>query len=186
MLSLPSLFGVAFGLSECALSLTRRAKGDAVVQDRGSLALFWTVIPLAMFLSYFAAATLPMLKLSAAPVWTGLGTLLLVAGLALRWYAIHYLGRWFTVNVAVAADQPLIDSGPYRSLRHPSYTGALLALLGLALCIGNLLSIVLLVGLTLPVFLHRIQIEEQALARAFGQRWTQYCGHTSRLLPGLY
>jgi protein-S-isoprenylcysteine O-methyltransferase Ste14 len=52
-------------------------------------------------------------------------------------HAIVHLGRFFTVNVAIAANHRLIDTGPYRFVRHPSYTGALMAFLGLALCLAN-------------------------------------------------
>jgi len=90
------------------------------------------------------------------------------------------------VNVAIAADQPLIDGGPYRFLRHPSYTGALMALIGLGLAIGNTVSLAVIVVLTVPVFLHRIRLEERVLAEAFGARWQAYRARTWRLVPGLY
>jgi len=66
---------------------------------------------------------------------------LCVLGLAVRWRAIIYLGRFFTINVAVAADQHLVDSGPYHFIRHPCYAGSLLIILGLGLCMGNFASL---------------------------------------------
>ena len=71
----------------------------------------------------------------------GMAAAKFVVGIAIRWYAIVYLGRFFTVNVAIAADHRLIDSGPYRFVRHPSYIGALMAFLGLGLTLGNWVSL---------------------------------------------
>ncbi|HEX7814780.1 isoprenylcysteine carboxylmethyltransferase family protein [Dyella sp.] len=182
----PTTLGIVFGVSEALLSLSRRARGGATSKDGGSLAWFWIVIPVAMFIAYAAAVTLQAWQLPWTHPLMLLGDILVITGLMLRWYAIFYLGRWFTVNVAIAADQPLVDGGPYRFLRHPSYTGALMALLGIGLAIGNTVSLAAIVVLTVPVFLHRIRIEERVLAEAFGERWTAYRARTWRLLPGMY
>jgi protein-S-isoprenylcysteine O-methyltransferase len=72
------------------------------------------------------------------------GAALFAAGLALRWYAIVYLGRFFTVNVAISKDHRLIDTGPYRFIRHPSYTGAIMAFVGVfasGFCLHNWASL---------------------------------------------
>jgi protein-S-isoprenylcysteine O-methyltransferase Ste14 len=84
------------------------------------------------------------------------GFLLFLGGLILRWYSIGYLGRYFTVDVSISAEHKLIDSGPYRYIRHPTYTGALLAFLGLGFCFGNWLSILFLTLPIIAAFLWRI------------------------------
>ena len=107
-------------------------------------------------------------------------------GLALRWWAIVHLGRYFTVNVSIAIDHKVVDSGPYRLLRHPSYTGALVAFLGLGICSGNYGS---LLAFTVPValvFLRRIAIEEAALTAALAGDYTAYAARTKRLIPWIY
>ncbi|MEP7187492.1 MAG: isoprenylcysteine carboxylmethyltransferase family protein [Rhodanobacter sp.] len=182
----PILIGVAFGLSELVLSLLRRAGSNANAKDRHSLLLIWGVVALAMLVGVALALQFPGLALPHARAFYFAGLAIFVAGLALRWYAIRYLGRWFTVNVAIAEDQPLIDTGPYALMRHPSYTGVLMAFLGFALCLGNLAALVLVVVATGAVFSWRIHIEEKVLAQAFGQRWQDYCAGTKRLIPGLY
>ena len=108
------------------------------------------------------------------------------AGLALRWYAILYLGRFFTVNVAISRDHRLIDTGPYRLIRHPSYTGALMAFLGLGVCIGNWASLAAMLIPTLLVFSWRIRVEEQALMAALGEPYRIYMQRTKRLVPAIY
>lgn len=97
-----------------------------------------------------------------------------------------YLGRLFTVNVAIAADHTLIDSGPYRTIRHPSYTGALLVFPGLGISFGNWLSLIIVVVPTSLAFMQRIAIEEAALTRALGDSYPRYMARTKRLIPGVY
>ena len=104
----------------------------------------------------------------------------------LRWYSIYHLGRFFTVNVAIHSGHEIIDTGPYKRIRHPSYTGALLAFLGLALCLDNWVSLALIVLPTVLAFGHRISIEEHALANALGSPYTSYMRRTKRLVPWIY
>jgi protein-S-isoprenylcysteine O-methyltransferase len=182
----PALIGIAFGASELALSLLRRAGSNASEKDQHSLLLIWGVVAAAMLIGVALAYALPGWALPFRLAFYFAGMAIFLAGLALRWYAIRYLGRWFTVNVAIADDQPLIDTGPYARVRHPSYTGALMAFLGFALCLGNFAALMLIVLASVGVFSWRIHIEEKVLAQAFGQRWLDYSARTKRLIPGIY
>jgi protein-S-isoprenylcysteine O-methyltransferase Ste14 len=101
-------------------------------------------------------------------------------------YAIVHLGRFFTVNVAISSIHRLIDTGPYRFVRHPSYTGALMAFLGLALCLANRASLVILLVPVFLVFLRRMHVEERALLQAFGDQYRDYMRRTKRLIPAVY
>lgn len=181
---LPTLLGGVFGLSEAWLALRRHSRSSRASLDRGSLLGFWILVPVSLMLAQWAAAALPQWRLPGT--WPlDIGMLLLVAGLVLRWYSICHIGRWFTVNVAIHAEQPLIKSGPYRFVRHPSYSGALLALIGLGLSTGHIVAMQLAWLPALPAFIYRIHVEEKALRQAFGETWRVYCRHTWRLLPGL-
>lgn len=182
----PVAIGVAFGLSELALSLLRRSGSNASAKDQNSLLLIWAVVAAAMVIGVALTYALPALTVPYRGAFYAAGLAIFLAGVALRWYAIRYLGRWFTVNVAIADDQPLIQSGPYALVRHPSYTGALMAFFGFALCLGNVAALAVVVIATVAVFSRRIHIEEKALAQAFGQRWLDYCARTRRLIPGVY
>jgi protein-S-isoprenylcysteine O-methyltransferase len=173
--------------SEFLLGLLRPAKAGArSPADRSSTRVLWILIPLSMFFGFQFEFSLPQASWVYQPWINILGIAIVIAGLALRWYSIIYLGRFFTVNVEIAADHQLIDSGPYRRLRHPSYTGALMAFLGLALCTQNWVSLAIMVVGPTAAFLYRIHVEEMALAAAFGERYRQYMQRTARLIPGLY
>jgi protein-S-isoprenylcysteine O-methyltransferase len=176
-----------FPISEIALSLSRRARGPSVVSpaDRGSLRLLWIVFLTSVGLAAALSEYVPT-RIHAVHFLIDLTALsLMVGGLILRWTSVFVLGRFFTVNVVVMEDHRVIETGPYRFVRHPSYTGLLLAFTGLGLYFRNWLSVaVILIPVTLAL-LYRIRIEEAALRAVMGGEYTAYCARTKRLLPGL-
>jgi len=183
---LASWLAGAFGLSELALSLRKRSLAAAARADRGSLHVLWIVILAAFALAFFLAAAVPAGRFRVGGALLAIALLLFLAGLVLRWYAILHLGRMFTVDVAIATDHRLIDSGPYRRIRHPSYAGALLAILGLGLMLGSLPA---LAALLLPcgaAYTYRIGVEEAALSRGLGTAYDDYARRTRRLIPWIY
>jgi protein-S-isoprenylcysteine O-methyltransferase len=180
------VLGPLFGLSELLLALFKRSKEGAVSKDRGSLWLLWAVILASIGLASLSAALLPRANSGFLGEIRPLGVALFLGGLALRWWAIVYLGRHFTVNVSIAPDHRVVDSGPYRFVRHPSYAGALLAFVGLGICYGNYAS---LIAIAVPVtlaFLRRIAVEEAALTKALAGAYSEYASRTRRLVPWIY
>jgi protein-S-isoprenylcysteine O-methyltransferase len=179
-----ALFG-AWLLGEVVLMLKRRAKTGLAVRDRGFRALAVLVVVLANMaaiasLKFFREATFATYFTSC------IGLVLMSAGLMLRWWAIVHLGRFFTVDVAVAADQHVVDSGPYRLIRHPSYAGLLLLALGVGTCFGNVASIVVILLPVIALMLKRMRIEEEALVNGLGNSYRAYMDRTKRLIPGIY
>ncbi|MGN6792389.1 MAG: isoprenylcysteine carboxylmethyltransferase family protein [Streptosporangiaceae bacterium] len=115
-----------------------------------------------------------------------LGEVVAIAGIALRTWAILTLDRFFTFVVGIADDHRIVQQGPYRVLRHPGYAGALLALAGAGIAMGNWLSLLLLVvgpALALGV---RISVEEATQAAAHGTEYQAYASRTARLIPGVW
>jgi protein-S-isoprenylcysteine O-methyltransferase Ste14 len=182
---IPLLLGVAFGLSEAGLGILKRSRDDSVDADDSSLPVLWVAILLAVSAGIYASYHAPRAAIGSRPVFW-LGCALFVLGLTLRWYAIFYLGRFFTVNVAIHSRHEIIDTGPYRHIRHPAYAGALLAFLGLGLCLENWLSLALLMLPILWAFGRRMSLEESALANALGAPYTNYMRRTKRLAPYIY
>jgi len=186
-ISTASILGLIYVVSELGLTLKKRAKsGEARGRDRGSLGLLWIVITLSAFVAFNVAYAFPAARMGAGFVVRDVGVALFVAGLNIRWYSIIHLGRFFTVNVAIAADHRLIDTGPYRFVRHPSYTGALMAFLGLGLCLDNWASLVVMVVPVFLVFLWRMRVEEAALLQGLGEPYRDYMNRTKRLIPAVY
>jgi protein-S-isoprenylcysteine O-methyltransferase Ste14 len=111
------------------------------------------------------------------------GIVIFSAGEALRVSAKVALGRYFTYTVMTSSDQPVITSGPYRSLRHPSYTGILLIVIGAGAVWGNWLGLGVLTLMTLVGLVYRIHVEEKALLEELGERYRTYAEHHKRLIP---
>src|SRR5262245_49375483 len=157
--NIASVVGLLYGTSEMLLTLAKaRGRRDAAA-DAGSLRLIWAVVGLSIGAAFFVGRAFPQATFSDLDLARVAGVAIFVVGAALRWYAIFYLGRYFTVDVRVAEHQHVVDTGPYRLIRHPSYTGAFLQFFGLALCIGNAWSLLTLVPIVL-VFLYRMRVEE--------------------------
>ena len=191
------LFSVTVGLfallqagSGVVASVRRwRARVSHVRLDRGTLPL---VILFAG--AGFLAAALCAVHVGSATIGSGLvrwlvfdiGIVLIVAGAALRLWAIVTLGRWFTYDVRVAEGQPVVTTGPYRWVRHPSYTGVLLLLFGVGLTLGNWLSLLFIATLPTVGLILRIRVEEAALHTTLGPSYDRYAATKPHLFPGLW
>src|SRR6478609_3605208 len=179
--------GLIYLVSEILLTLTRRSRSKtAIRQDRSTLGIIWLVIAVSVMAGVFVAQDFPAAALPYGRTFASAGLVLFVAGLILRWWAIITLGRFFTVDVAIEKDHELVERGPFRVVRHPSYTGVLLAFVGLGLTLDNwaaLLVILLPIG---AAFIHRMNVEENALSGALGSQYTDYMRRTKRLVPFVY
>jgi protein-S-isoprenylcysteine O-methyltransferase len=165
----------------------RRLRAGARRQDRGSQALLIITITLGAALGVATAYNVPEATISTSALgrdilfW--LGVALIYAGITFRLYAIHTLGAYFTTAVAVAPQQTVIDSGPYRLIRHPAYTGFLITFLGFALTCTNWLSLLLILAGALLGLGYRMRVEERVLQEQLGKAYQEYMRHTKRLIP---
>ena len=118
--------------------------------------------------------------------WRAASLFVFGLGTAFRWWAITHLGQFFTVDITVRGDHKVIDDGPYRLVRHPSYTGLLVQFAGWALALNSVLALPVVV---VPIFfalVHRIRNEEAALSGALGEQYITYSQRTKRLIPWVY
>ena len=172
---------------ECGRVLTRRRREGATAHDGGSLALLLMLLALSLISAVLAALLLPgAAMIHGRAVIFGLGIALILIGTALRTYAIRVLGRYFVITVAVGPDQQVVERGPYRLIRHPSYTGALLSLLGFGLVLTNWASLAAIILGNAVGFGYRVMVEERVLSRALGQPYITYLRRTRRLIPYLF
>lgn len=115
-----------------------------------------------------------------------IGLSLLIIGILIRGDAIRGLGKYFTGTVQIKDDHVLIRTGPYKYVRHPAYTGALLAHFGLGLSFSNWFALGFSSIPFIAVALYRMRVEEQALEAAFGTEYIAYSRTSKRLIPGVY
>jgi len=104
-------------------------------------------------------------------------------GIAMRFWSFRTLGRYFTFTVQTSTDQPVITDGPYRFVRHPGYTGILLAVTGLGFLFGNWLSVACIVFAVMAGLVYRIRVEERALLQTLGARYSDFAATRKRLVP---
>ncbi len=182
-----TLVCVFWFLSEVTLSrMLHSSRTAATSKDKASLRLLWlAIVPSVVIGSFLGGSRLGFVSAWSLGIsWIGFALILI--GLIIRWSAILTLRKYFTTDVAVTADQKLVDTGLYGIVRHPSYTGSILSFIGLGLSFSSWVStIIIAVPITLA-FLHRIRIEEQALEELFGDEYTAYTRRTRRLIPLIY
>ena len=183
LLALVSAVWVALELMVGIIS--RRSGTEKSPLDRGSYTLLWALLMATIFL----AARFRFMKIGRMPdsdtmFWIGIA--LILAGVVIRATAILTLRRFFTVQVTIQDSHELIDRGIYKVVRHPSYSGALVSLVGLGFAFGNWLSLAIIVAGALIGFAYRIRVEEAALTNHFGDRYRTYAARTKRLIPGIY
>jgi len=168
-------------------SRTKRSGDPAKARDRGSFRLLMALLWLALGLAFALSFILPQ----ATILWHRavvffVGIALMLAGIAFRFYAMSVLGRFFTYDVAVHAGQTVVEAGPYRYIRHPSYTGALITLVGLGLALGNWAGLLALLACMGAAYAYRISVAEAALVAALGEPNKRYVRRTRRLVPFLF
>ena len=186
-LAIPQALGFVYFVSELLLTVTRRARvATGEKQDRGTLRILWLVIGFSIAAGIYATFHWRAAAVSNYALCATIGLVLFLGGLILRWWAIVALGRFFTVDVQIAGDHQVVTKGPFAVMRHPSYTGALLAFAGFALSLGNWASWLIIMIPVTAAFFRRIEVEEAALTRALGENYLSYSRRTKRLIPGVY
>ncbi len=169
----------------------RAAPAPHVRLDRGSLPFIVVCVGLGVLGASYSTTHLTSATVatgSPAIRWLvfGLGIAAVLIGATVRVWAIITLGRWFTVDVRVTAGQPVVHTGPYRWVRHPSYTGILLVLFGVGLALGNWLALLFITVLPTIGLVRRIRVEEAALLTSIGEPYRRYAAGRPRLIPHLW
>lgn len=166
--------------------IAKRSKTSGVKakNDKKSLIIFWITIPTSITLAFFNAKYAN---------WDTINYYLMLSGLAIfglgvliRWISILQLKKDFTVDVAINKTHKLKETGMYKFIRHPSYLGLFLIVLGLSIAMNTLISLFVL---SIPVFLaivYRIKIEEQILISEFGNNYKEYMKRTKKIIPFIF
>lgn len=135
-----------------------------------------------LFASHVHSAAIPFARW---PLFA-LGLVLMAAGIMLRQWAVVRLGRFFTTDVRVHAGQIVVESGPYRWVRHPAYTGLIMTFCGIGLALGNWASLAALALLPTAGLIFRIRVEERALLAGLGEPYRRFAATRARLIPGVW
>jgi protein-S-isoprenylcysteine O-methyltransferase Ste14 len=114
------------------------------------------------------------------------GLVLMSAGIALRQWAVALLGRFFTIDIRVHPGQTVVERGPYRWVRHPSYTGLIMTFVGIGLALGNWAALAVLAVVPTAGLVVRIRFEERALLDGLGEPYRRFAASRAHLFPGVW
>jgi protein-S-isoprenylcysteine O-methyltransferase Ste14 len=174
----------AFAMGELLQALRVR-RGVERVDVRAEIA-FRAMFFGAILLWPIGHALAPAASIGDGTWLVALGLMIGWLGLLLRWWSFVSLGKFFTVVLRTSHDQPIVERGPYRVLRHPSYTGLLLVVTGGGLVVGNWISATSAVTLLLAALIYRLRTEERALNATLGDRYRHYAATRARLIPHVW
>jgi protein-S-isoprenylcysteine O-methyltransferase len=171
---------------ELFLVATRRGKVEGNSADRGTIYALWALILGSCSAGFLLARQVTVLNWPVKSPIVCMAALFLIGGIALRIWAIRHLGRFFTVDVGIQQGHQVVEDGPYRFVRHPSYSGSLLALVGIGVLTFNWLGLLLIITCGFVAYALRIPVEEKALLTQFGGQYAEYAARTKRLIPRIY
>lgn len=154
-------------------------------QDAGTLRLINIggniTLVLAFALSFLPWLVIPLPRIS---LWIGIG--LLIIGSLLRRYCFRILGKYLSAAITVTPDQPIIEKGIYRWVRHPSYTAGFLMFLGIGFALGSWLSISSFIVYMFIAYSRRVEAEEAAMLDTLGEPYRAYKARTKRFIPFIF
>jgi protein-S-isoprenylcysteine O-methyltransferase Ste14 len=178
---------VAFVLCEWRISVKSGRNRYGTRSDRGTLLVVVATVYGGIGGGFALAANVGAAAIRDArwPLFVA-GVVLMAAGVVLRQWSVALLGRFFTTDVRLHEGQTVVDTGPYRRLRHPSYTGMLLTFLGSGLALGNWAALLALVVLPAIGLVVRIRSEERVLLAGLGEPYRRFAASRKRLIPGVW
>ena len=177
---------LVFAFSEFLLMLIKhsRIKTAKTRMDQGSMILIWVMITFGFTAGFFLAKHDSWKSVNS--IITIFGLLSILIGIIIRWIAIVQLVKSFTVDVAITDKARLKTDGLFRRIRHPSYLGLLITIIGFSATMNSLISFFIFsIPVTLAV-LYRIRVEEKVLFQEFGNNYTDYKSKTKKLIPRIY
>lgn len=160
----------------------RRHGTEIKKKKRGSGRLISVSVVVSFIVAYFLALS----GITLMPSWVFyLGIIIMIFGIMVRQWSIAVLGRFFSPTIGVQEGQKVVDRGPYRLVRHPSYTGILLILVGVGLAFQSLAAILVILLIFSVAYGYRMNEEEKVLALELGDEYVKYAKRTKRLIPYL-
>src|SRR3954468_20971331 len=173
-------FAPQWGIIRRASESAKRADS----QDSGTLRVLMAGPGVALMLAF----PLAFVKASRFPeraqiALFAIGVTMILLGSLLRRYCWRTLGEYFTGDVQARAGQPVIRSGPYRLVRHPSYTAGMMMFIGIGVALGSWLSFLLLAIASIASYGYRVSVEERALLGTIGEPYAAFMKERKRFIP---
>ena len=171
---------------EIFLLIVKRGRNAVKTGDQGTLGLVWILISGGCLVGFLLAPKVSVFRWPESLTIVLLADVLLLAGIILRIWAVVHLGKLFTVDVGIQQGHRVVQDGPYRFVRHPSYSGSMIALTGMACLTFNWLGFLVILVSSLTAYSIRISAEEKMLFLNLGEEYRRYAERTKRLIPGIF
>jgi len=177
-----------FQIIEGSLILRDRINAKGTTKIDQKTRLFNIVLTEFAIFSPLFSILIPILQFDNKDITiiTFIGTSIICLGFILRYWSIIILGKYFRTTVEIDEGQKIIQKGPYKFIRHPSYSGMILFYIGYGLVSQNWLSLILTVILPTSALLYRINVEEKAFIEELGVEYQNYKSKTKKLIPGIW
>ncbi|MEN3042798.1 MAG: isoprenylcysteine carboxylmethyltransferase family protein [Fervidobacterium sp.] len=154
--------------------LVLKKNGYHKILERGSKFIMTFLIFLGVILAIAPSGFRESWKAREFGIFQIIGTIILAIGVIIRLLSIMTLGKHFTPDIGIVKDKKLVTNGLYSKIRHPSYTGEIVAFLGLALIFQHIPSSIFVFAFPAIAFVYRAFLEEKKLIEEFGEEYLQY------------
>jgi protein-S-isoprenylcysteine O-methyltransferase Ste14 len=181
-------FAYLYGFFELFMSWRQKQnrKQDIVKSgDKLSIWILTILIGIGYLLSFSIGATRTG-RISHWDIFFTIGAILTIVGLIIRITSILTLKQHFTYTVTKIENHELIETGIYKSIRHPGYLGQIIIFIGISTSLSNWLSIVFMIVPVLIGYIYRIKTEERFMTEQMGQKYIDYQKRTKRLIPMIF
>ncbi len=170
--------------------LTQPAFSVSETNDKRQSDKFSVILILTMSLISGVVPILDWAYFSSSPNeynWmTFTGVAMIATGIWFRSWAVRTLGQFFTPTVQIKKEHQLINSGPYKIIRHPSYFAAFLSICGAAVLLESVTGIAVTIIAMSVAYYFRIGIEERKLIEHFGNSYKEYMLRTKKIIPFVF
>jgi protein-S-isoprenylcysteine O-methyltransferase Ste14 len=176
-----------FAASEWSIRFRSQRNRGGTRKDRGSfyVVVFTAVLGIGAAFALAHSVQSAGINVARWPIFI-IGLAIVILAMALRRWAVLTLGQFFTVQVQVRSGQTVVDTGPYRWVRHPSYTAITMSFVGIGVALENWLSLLVLIVVPTIGLVVRIRVEERALLEALGEPYREFSATRARLIPKVW
>lgn len=151
-----------------------KRSGYYKVLERKSKFIIIFLILLGVFLAIYPESFRSVWRTREFGLFQIVGSVVLMIGVGVRFVSVLTLGKHFTPDIGVLQDRRLVTKGLYSKVRHPSYTGEIIAFLGLAIIFQHFPSSIFIFVFPAAAFVYRAFVEEKKLIEEFGEEYLEY------------
>jgi protein-S-isoprenylcysteine O-methyltransferase Ste14 len=179
----------AFIIAEIAGAIFTSVKRGGIRTGRrrmrvGGSLVAWGLVGLSWMYVFVAVLVVAAMGYGLMPTWfCYIGIIVMAVGIAIRMWAVTVLGRYFSRTLDVEPKQKVVEAGPYRYVRHPSYTGVLLFFVGMGLAVSSWVAVIIGVLVFAVAYGYWMYSEEKVLVQKLGSCYVDYMKRVKRIVP---